>query len=148
MSEQISGSNPEARPADDWQPCAAGEVSNMVLRVQRRRRNVTVVRAASVVACLLVAGLLLQFQSIDAARRMPGGITCGKALQHQEEYQAGELEGQKLSEQIRNHLADCPRCAEKFQSRPGTPQASESIPVERTVAGSALLGSRLAGSGF
>ena len=105
----------------------------MVQRIERRRRAATVARVTSVAACLLAAVAILQFQPFGAAGGPPGGITCGECLEHQGEYQAGELKGQKIAEQIREHIAGCPHCAEKFKSE--SPQASQKQPSEHMVTG-------------
>jgi len=151
MSKQSSGSNsemshPEESSANDWQPCAAGEVAGMVQRVQRRRRAATVARATSVAACLLAGIAILQLEPFGKAGGPPGGITCRETLQRQSEFQAGELEGEEIAEQIREHLAGCPRCAEKFRSR--SPQASEDVPTGPAVVGSWELNPRLIAAEF
>ena len=130
-SEQTSRSSDSANP--EWTPCREGEIGSMVGRIRSRRKAVSTARITSVAAVLLAILAVSQFQSPQTAGIQPSKISCQETLEHQEAYQSGDLAGTETEDQIRAHLVDCPKCAEKYAAR--APQARHSQPVEtRTTA--------------
>lgn len=127
MSEQDRRPADRADSAGEWPPCQQGELAGMVRRTQRRRRAQKVARMTSMAALVLAAAVAWQFQPFSGGKHWPGGISCEKVLQHQRDFQAGDLDGEALADRIREHLAGCPHCAQKFQEdrkHPGeSPQA-------------------------
>jgi hypothetical protein len=100
----------------------------MVGRIQSRRRAVSAAQVTSVAAVLLAIFAVSQFQPPDSGRKQHGGISCQETLRHQDAYQSGDLAGSETEEQIRAHLADCPKCAEKYAAR--APQARHAQPSQ------------------
>lgn len=146
MSDQTDSSRQTDSQTSNWQPCSQGEVAGMVRRVQRRRRALAAARVTSLAAALLAVVAVWQFQPLRPAASLPGGISCQEVMHNHDAYQSGELDGREIADQIREHIAGCPHCAEKFPSE--SPQASQVLPIGRPVAHAGKDRATLIASGF
>lgn len=128
MSE-TNPTNPESTGDDAWQPCAPGEISGMVDRLQDRRRAVVVGRTTFVAAVVLLVAAASQFSGLgsgpeDVADKPKsgehdcGGILCSDVVAHFEAYRAGTLDENTTAE-VRAHLEECPLCGPKFRKLTG-----------------------------
>lgn len=124
---------------DGWQPCAPGEISGMVIRLQDRRRAVVVGRTTFAAALVLCAAAVSQYSGLSPAEHDCGGIVCSDVMAHLDAYRAGNLDG-KTTGQVRVHLEECPVCGPKFRKMTGESAKFEAGPGESFVA--------MAGSGF
>jgi len=128
MSE-TNPTNPESTNDDTWQPCAPGEISGMVDRLQDRRRAVVVGRTTFVAAMVLLVAAVSQFSGLgpgpeDVADKPKsgehdcGGIICSDVVAHFEAYRTGTLDEETTAE-VRAHLEECPLCGPKFRKLTG-----------------------------
>ncbi|MDA0587482.1 MAG: zf-HC2 domain-containing protein [Planctomycetota bacterium] len=103
---------------DGWQPCAPGEISGMVGRIQDRRRAIVVGRTTFAAALVLCVAAASQFSGFSAAEHDCGGIVCSDVMAHLEAYRTGTLD-EKTTGQVRLHLEECPQCGPKFRKMTG-----------------------------
>jgi hypothetical protein len=112
--ENAASENPE----DGWQPCAPGEISGMVDRIQDRRRAIVVGRTTFAAALVLCVAAASQFSGFSSAEHDCGGIVCSDVVAHLEAYRTGTLD-EKTTGQVRAHLEECPLCGPKFREMTG-----------------------------
>lgn len=138
--------NPEStgpNREDAWQPCAPGEISGMVDRLQDRRRAVVVGRTTFAAAMVLLVAAASQFSGLgpgpeDVADKPKsgehdcGGILCSDVVAHFEAYRTGTLDEETTAE-VKAHLEECPLCGPKFRKMTG-----DSARLERGAVSSSL----------
>jgi hypothetical protein len=106
--------NPTPNTSDGWQDCRPGEVSRMVDRLRRRRRQRTFGQAAAVTAGLLVAVFAaFQWFGADPAARVVQPIACKRVHDLAPTFVAGKLDAER-SEQVEHHLGRCRTCRHYF----------------------------------
>jgi anti-sigma factor RsiW len=104
------------RSPDEWVLCPPGELERLAERLRRRRRRRVFLRTATAVAVVAAGGGLSAWLSLGPAREPSyGGITCTRVQALAGAYARGELSA-TVREQVRQHLAQCPRCAARFQA--------------------------------
>lgn len=113
-SENSAGDNHDAA----WQPCAPGEISGMVDRIQDRRRAVVVGRTTFAAALVLCVAAASQFSGFSSAEHDCGGIICSDVVAHLEAFRTGDLD-ERTTAQVRAHLEECPLCGPKFREMTG-----------------------------
>lgn len=109
--------NTESADQGHWEPCPAGELSQMVSRIKSRDRRKTTARwgGAFVAATLLiVAGLFYSGRWHAPASDDYGGIACSKVERLLPDYIAKRLDP-AVSKQIAVHLRECHHCDEIYQ---------------------------------
>jgi hypothetical protein len=123
MSDQSTNTN-------DWQPCASGQITGMVQRLQAEQRSSTIRRMVGPVAAVLLlvaAGVYLHQSQPGGLLFHPGGLSCQDVHGHLPSYAKQQL-SPELSEQIEEHLADCPECR-KAQEMMGGRAAGPTLQV-------------------
>jgi uncharacterized C2H2 Zn-finger protein len=109
-----------SRPAvDDWRACPPGELSRLSSRLRSRRTRRSVVRACAVVAVVACAALgVWRLRPTGQANQMMdleyAGIRCGKVIELAKDYAMHKLDS-GLSDQIKAHVEQCPRCHKRFK---------------------------------
>jgi hypothetical protein len=134
-SENSTGNNHD----DAWQPCAPGEITGMIDRIQDRRRAIVVGRTTFAAALVLCVAAASQFSGFSSAEHDCGGIICSDVVAHLDAYRTGDLD-EKTTAQVRAHLEECPLCGPKFREMTGGSARLKSASSELSVA--------MAGSSF
>ncbi len=107
---------PKKQQHDDaWDACPRGEVSQLVQGLHAQRKQQSIVRAATIAACLLLIGVVGLFALPNSEPRQPnyGGIVCSKVVQHARAFIDGSLDAE-IADRIRVHLGECKGCRDKI----------------------------------
>jgi hypothetical protein len=96
--------------------CPAGEFGRLAAKLRHRRQRRQFLRGAAGLTTFLAAGggLWLWLRRSKEGEPSFGGITCAEVQGLAPAYGRGELTAPRR-EQVRQHLAQCLRCAERFR---------------------------------
>lgn len=123
MAHQPDG---ERVPPPQWAPCPAGEFQRLSARLGKRRQRRAFLKGMAVVttAALTGGGLWLWLRSgtsdepaklDEPAEFLYAGISCTEVRGLAHAYAMGKLD-ERRREQVRRHVAQCPRCGPIFKS--------------------------------
>jgi predicted anti-sigma-YlaC factor YlaD len=115
--------NAEQHPQLGAPPCPPGTFQSLAEKLRKRRRRRLFLRnAVAVVSTAAVAGgglsLWLGLKGAgqqDSGEYHFGGLACSEVQKLAGAYAKGEL-APPMREQVRQHVAQCPRCQQMFRS--------------------------------
>ena len=93
----------------DWQPCATGELAQMVKRLHRRRLFRQIASRGWPALVLAIPICYLGWRSWPRGERHYGGIGCREMLLLLHDFEEDSLTSKKKA-QVRAHLAECDNC--------------------------------------
>lgn len=121
------------RSLDSWEPCAEGQLSQVVARLNRSERNKRARQLASTATVSLVlfaVGAIVVGGFVFYQEPQFGGIGCTECLAHAAEYRdhvtgTTLMADVELASRIEAHLAKCGCCKAKFnEAYPGVTLAT------------------------
>ncbi len=104
--------------ADDWKACPPGELGRLSSRLRSRGNRRSAARSGMALAVVTILAMgVWAFR--PGSREMRdfefAGIRCSRVISLAQDYSMGKLEP-RLSDQIKSHVDQCPRCHERFKS--------------------------------
>ncbi len=107
-----------SRPiADNWKACPPGELGRLSTRLRSRRTRRTVARSGVAVALLAVFAMgfwMIRFTDGFKMDMNFADIRCSRVIALAQDYATHKLDS-KLSDQIKLHVHQCPRCHKRFK---------------------------------
>ena len=108
---------------EQWQDCPAGELNQMVGRLnarQRQQRRKQIFTTAAACVLLVASGVFVAGTALDPGGPRYGGITCDECKGHFVafyEYKSNDGPfGEKLAASMKTHLEQCQPCRSLFES--------------------------------
>jgi len=102
---------------DEWQPCAPGQISDVVRRLKTAHRRRVLRQVVVPVAVVLVAAVVAG--SYMASHIGPrGSLACNDVRSYLAQYQAGNLSADLMG-RIEAHLSQCPDCSDHAEKHHG-----------------------------
>jgi hypothetical protein len=117
---------PQSAP-QDWSPCPAGALTNMVDARRARRRRKAIDRVAVVVAsimgCIALGGYTLGLFTPEQNGLPESRLSCKEVVSHLPAYIAGTLDEEFRTRMI-THMHRCPSCQSRHDELAGDRVAS------------------------
>lgn len=100
--------------SNEWGPCPAGTIGQLVGKLKRHRRLRRARQVTVVAGCLLL--LVVVGRSLLTTQATPGTMSHAEVAQVAEQFVRGELDDEQ-TRMVEAHIKICPQCEHLLQDR-------------------------------